>query len=94
MNKQLGLLLSACFLCAQLLSLSHMSDYAFEKHSHEDQLCGVYIQSKFADGDIVSNHPLASAFISVSSVLLVTPHRDYAFTTLTTTLPRAPPFNV
>src|SRR5687768_11890392 len=43
MKRKLGLFLSITLLAAQTLSLLHMAEYDFEKHSHQGKTCDVYL---------------------------------------------------
>lgn len=76
MNKKIGLLVIAVFLSVQMLSLLHMAEHRFEKHTHKAQICDIYLnaeQAKSADVPIITALPemafvkaVAQRFISIT----------------------------
>ena len=43
MRRTLGLLFITLFLSVQMLSLLHMAEYHFEKHTHNGKVCSIYL---------------------------------------------------
>lgn len=74
------------------MSLSHMSDYVFEQHNHEGQLCGVYIQSQYADDTVFSSHQQLHSFVAVTYIKSSAEKYYYSYTKYKAAQPRAPPY--